>query len=92
MRDVLARKKDKRRTRIMRRFKPGKGKRNNLAAFRVAHGLEQKQMASILMMSIFHYNLFENGKKDVKLIYLTRLQEVFGLTDDETAELLEVSK
>lgn len=88
MLDVIERKRD-RREKKMRHFKMDKGKRNRLASFRIKKGLTQRQMASVLCMSFFHYNRLENGHADVRLIYFYRLQEVFGLSDDQIEEMMK---
>lgn len=63
------------------------GKRLNLIAFRVKHGLKQAEMAQICKVGLSTYCFMETGKTDGKLKAWDALKDYFKLTGEEICEL-----
>jgi transcriptional regulator with XRE-family HTH domain len=61
--------------------------RTKLKIFRIAHKLNQHQLAAKLGYERAYYGHIERGYQDGSAAFWERLQKAFGLTDDELQEL-----
>lgn len=64
--------------------------RTKLKIFRITRKLNQHQMAAKLGYERAYYGHIERGYQDGSAAFWERLQNAFGLTDDELRELKEV--
>lgn len=57
--------------------------KNRLKELREEKGLTQERMAVMLGVSIGHYNMMENGKRNVSLGFAKMLSSIFGRSIEE---------